>query len=53
VAEGGPPTAIERVPVGVHANARPEGLKSSNQGRFIWVGLQNDGGTIARIELAE
>ncbi len=47
------PPAITRRSVGVEAGARPEGLQVSNDGRFLWVGLQRDGGTLTRFELAD
>ncbi len=47
------PTALTRMSVGIDSGARPEGMQTSNDGRFLWVGLQRDGGTVARFELAE
>ena len=53
VLEGAVPVVIDRVNVGINAGARPEGLRSSDDGRFIWVSLGRDGGSFARFELAE
>lgn len=52
VLNGALPPVLDRISVGVNPGARPEGLKTSNGGRFIWIGLQRDGGTVARFELA-
>lgn len=51
--DGQKPTVLDRIPVGLGPGARPEGLKASNGGRFIWVAIQSDEGSIARFELPE
>ena len=50
--EGKAPIKIDRKLVGRGRGARPEGLRATND-RYVFVGIQNDGGTLARFDLGE
>ena len=50
--EGKAPIKIERKLVGMGQGARPEGLRATND-RYVFVAIQNDGGTLARFDLGE
>ncbi|HXV59743.1 MAG TPA: hypothetical protein VEK15_03550, partial [Vicinamibacteria bacterium] len=47
------PAFLARKEVSPNAGARPEGLKKSNGGRFVWTANQRDGGSLSRFEIAE
>jgi hypothetical protein len=48
---GGAPVKIDRRMVGSTAGARPETLEFTNDGRFLFVAAEKDGGTLSLFEI--